>query len=92
MAEKNSSMVPESGKKLAQKKEKKPNIFVRAGKRIARWFREMKSELKKVVWPSRKQIINNTLIVIAFVAIAAIVVGGVDILLTTLVDLVLKRL
>ena len=29
------------------------------------WFREMKSELKKVVWPSKKQVINNTLIVIA---------------------------
>ena len=59
---------------------------------MARSFRDMKGEIKKVVWPSRKQIINNTLIVIAFVAIAAIVVGGVDILLTTLVDLVLKRL
>ena len=67
---------------------KKPGIFGR----MARSFRDMKGEIKKVVWPSRKQSINNTLIVIAFVAIAAIVVGGVDILLTTLVDLVLKRL
>ena len=24
------------------------------------WFREMKSELKKVVWPSRKTVLNNT--------------------------------
>ena len=25
-----------------------------------RWFREMKSELKKVVWPNRKTVIENT--------------------------------
>ena len=67
---------------------KKPGFF----SRIARSFRDMKGEIKKVVWPSRKQIINHTLIVIAFVAIAAIVVGGIDILLTTLVDLLLNRL
>ncbi len=67
---------------------KKPGFFGR----ISRSFRDMKGEVKKVVWPSRKQIINNTLIVIAFVAIAAIAVGGVDILLTTLVDLLLNRL
>ena len=24
------------------------------------WFREMKSELKKVVWPNRKTVIENT--------------------------------
>ena len=67
---------------------KKPGFF----SRITRSFRDMKGEVKKVVWPSRKQIINNTLIVIAFVVIAAIAVGGVDMLLTTLVDLLLNRL
>ena len=25
-----------------------------------RWFREMKSELKKVVWPSKKTVMKNT--------------------------------
>ena len=38
---------------------KKPNIFVRMGTGLSRWFREMKSELKKVVWPSGKQLVNN---------------------------------
>ena len=67
---------------------KKPGIFGR----MARSFRDMKGEIKKVVWPSRKQIINNTLIVIAFMVIAAIAVGGVDIVLTTIMDLLLNRL
>ena len=46
---------------------KKPNVFAR----IARWFREMRSELKKVVWPSAKQVSKNTLTVI----VCAIAVG-----------------
>ncbi len=67
---------------------KKENVFVRAGKRISRWFREMKSELKKVVWPSKSQMINNVLVVLAcvlvvgvfiwvFDAIAGLVVNGI---------------
>ena len=32
-----------------------------------RWFREMKSELKKVVWPTPKQVAKNTLIVVCCV-------------------------
>lgn len=46
--------------------------------RIADWFRGMRSELKKVVWPSGKQIVNNSLVVLAVVLIAAILVGGFD--------------
>ena len=52
---------------------KKPNFFVRAGRGIAKWFREMKSELKKVVWPSSKQLVNNTAIVLS----AVIVIGAI---------------
>ena len=39
---------------------KKENFFARTGKRLSRWFREMKSELKKVVWPTKSQMVNNT--------------------------------
>ena len=67
---------------------KKPGIF----SRIGRSFRDMKGEIKKVVWPSRKQIINNTLIVIGFCIVAAIFVGGLDMILTTIVDLVLRNM
>ena len=64
----------ENEKAVQAKKEKKsdknakPGFFARVGK----WLRDMKSELKKVQWPTRKQTINNTLIVIACV----IVVGA----------------
>ena len=48
---------------------KKENFFARTGKRLSRWFREMRSELKKVVWPSKSQMVNNTLVVLACVVV-----------------------
>ena len=42
------------------------------GNRVARYFREMRSELKKVTWPTRSQTINNTGIVL----VCVIVVGA----------------
>ena len=48
----------------------KPGFFARVGK----WFREMRSELKKVVWPSGKQLLNNTLIVLGAVLVVGIIV------------------
>ncbi|MDR1668957.1 MAG: preprotein translocase subunit SecE [Oscillospiraceae bacterium] len=58
--------------------EKKPSIFVRVGTRIARWFRETKSELKKVVWPTRKQLINNTAIVLVALVVVGVAIAGLD--------------
>ena len=46
-------------------KQKKPSIFARIGK----WLKDMKSELKKVQWPSFKQTMNNTGIVILCVIV-----------------------
>ena len=60
--------------KKDKKSEKKPGIFARMGK----WFRDMKSELKKVQWPTRKQTINNTLIVIACVIVVGIFIALFD--------------
>ena len=67
---------------------KKPNFFVRTGKRLAKWFREMKSELKKVVWPSGKQLLNNTLLV--SVLIVGIIVCLFDLLAGFGIDLLGK--
>lgn len=54
------------------------NIFQRAGKRISKWFREMRSELKKVVWPSRKQVIQNTLVVLLCVLVVGVFIWIFD--------------
>ena len=42
---------------------KKENWFVRTWGKVCKYFRELRSELKKVVWPTPKQVMNNTLIV-----------------------------
>lgn len=57
---------------------KKPNVFVRAGQRIKRWFREMRSELKKVVWPTKSQMINNVIIVLICCLIVGIFIWVFD--------------
>ena len=45
---------------------------------ITKWFREMRSELKKVVWPTPKQIVNNTTVALAVMVASAIVIWGID--------------
>lgn len=55
------------------KKEKK-SIF----SRIAGWFKDLKKEFKKVVWPERKKVFNNTLVVLCVVVIGSVLVGLID--------------
>ena len=57
---------------------KKANWFKRFFGAIARYFRELRSELKKVVWPTPKQVLKNTLIVIACVLIVGIFIWLFD--------------
>ena len=50
------------------------------GNKIVAFFKEVKSEMKKVVWPSKKQIINNTLIVFACVAVIGVFIWVLDLI------------
>ena len=45
---------------------------------VAKFFRDTKSELKKVVWPSKADIKTNTIVVLVTVAIAAVVMIALD--------------
>ena len=57
-----------------KKDDTKPGFF----QRIGRWFREMKSELKKVVWPTKSQMVNNTVIVLVCTLIVGICIWVFD--------------
>ena len=46
---------------------KKENWFVRTWGKVAKYFRELRSELKKVTWPSVQTVLKNTLVVAACV-------------------------
>lgn len=61
------------------------NVFTRA----AEFIREVKVELKKVVWPTRKQTTGTTVVVILFVFIVAAFLGLFDFGLSKLVQVVL---
>ena len=63
---------------MAEATNKKPNFFVRTARRISKWFREMKSELKKVDWPTRQQITKNTAVALVMMFASAIVLWGFD--------------
>ena len=57
---------------------KKQNIFARAWGAICRYFRELRSELKKVVWPTPQQVLKNTLIVLACVLVVGVFIWVFD--------------
>lgn len=67
-------MAKDSSAKSSKKekaKAKKPN-------RIVKYFRDLKGELKKVVWPSKKTVVNNTGIVLVVMLVVGLFLTGVD--------------
>ena len=70
--------------------EKKENFFVRAGKGMAKWFRELKSEAKKVVWPNSKQVVKNTVVVIVVAIAVCILVTVLDVVFGSVRDLIAR--
>ena len=74
-------MAKEENKPVAQAKGnavKRTNDKPRFSERVKKWFREMRSELKKVVWPTPKQIGKNTLVALVMMVLSAILLGGFD--------------
>ena len=55
------------------------------------FLREVKTELKKVTWPSRKDTLSGTLVVLVAVFIIAIFLGIVDAGLSSLIKELLKK-
>jgi preprotein translocase subunit SecE len=73
-----------------KKDKKEPKEKKKRKNPILKWFREMRSELKKVVWPTKKQIINNTLIALAIIIASSAVVWVVDKVGITVVDTLIQ--
>ncbi|MCR4435289.1 MAG: preprotein translocase subunit SecE [Clostridiales bacterium] len=69
-------------------KTSKFNNFV---KNTTRFFKEIKSELKKVIWPDRNQLINNTVTVLMVCLLIGAVIWISDFALTKLSELVFIR-
>ena len=69
-----------------KKDDSKPGFFQRIGK----WFREMKSELKKVIWPTPKALAKNSLISVVFMLVSALVLWGADMIASLAVNLLFR--
>jgi preprotein translocase subunit SecE len=52
----------------------KPNVL----KRLNRYYHDVRAEMKRVVWPSRKEVINSSGIVLATLAIFIVLIFALD--------------
>jgi len=58
--------------------------------KITQYLKESKDELKKVVWLTRKELINHTLIVIGVSLVVAAFLGLIDYGLTKIIEIIIK--
>lgn len=52
----------------------KPNV----GQRIVRYFNDVKAEMRRVVWPTRTEIINSSWIVVVTLLVFIVLIFGFD--------------
>lgn len=73
--------------KVTTKDTKKP---AKARRSIAQVFREMVAELKKVTWPTKKELINYTIVVVVFIVVMAAVTGLLDALASAIFQFIIN--
>ena len=88
MAEKEMNVASAKAEKATKSKKNsdKPGFFAR----LKKWFKGLKSEFKKITWSSRKSTFKNFGIVMAIVVASAVIIGLVDIGLSSLLDLLYR--
>jgi preprotein translocase subunit SecE len=62
----------------------------KSSEKVSKFFREVKAEMKKVLWPTRKELISSTGIVIASVVVISLFIALVDLVFSGLLEFVLK--
>ena len=77
--------------KVNEKKNNRPNVFVRIGRWFKNKFSEMWSELKKVSWPSFGKVVKQTGMVIAVVLFFLVVITLIDLGLSSLLHLIVPE-
>lgn len=68
---------------MAEEKAKKTN-------RVVRFFKDLKRELKNIVWSPKKDVVKNTTVVVVVTAISAVVIMLLDAGLSQLLDLLVN--
>ena len=71
--------------KAAKDRQNKPK------RSIVKYFKDARAEFKKVTWPSRKSVINNTIVVIISLIVSGIAIWALDSVFGWLLMLIINR-
>ncbi len=74
----------------AKDAKKKPNAFVSFFKRLGKFFRDCKGEVKKIVWPTPQQCFKNMGVVIVTILVLGVCVFALDTVFMKLLGLVMN--
>ena len=69
---------------------KNENWFVRTWGKVCKYFRELRSELKKVVWPNKKTVVKNTGTVLLCSLLVGACIWIFDFVATSAVQMILN--
>lgn len=81
-AEKAQRKADKEARKAEKQRQKEAGEYKGVFKRMALFFRQMVAELRKVIWPTRRELINWTWIVLVFVVIMGAYIGVLDFIFT----------
>ena len=86
------SVARKADAKPARQKSKTPAKSGRAGEKrgLGKFLRDVRIELGKVTWPTRKDLIQSTLVVLVAVGIATVYTGVLDFVFAKAVDVILS--
>ena len=66
------------------------NVAKKRKKGVKGFFNEVKAELKKVTWPTKSQLVNNTLVILVFIAVITAILAVLDVAFVKLFEFVTK--
>ncbi len=58
--------------------------------RVKKWFKGLKAEFKKIVWPDRDSVVKQTIAVIVITIILSLIIALLDLGVKNLVDLIMN--
>ena len=87
MSEKKEKITTEAAKKEKNNAPAKKAVDFKAiGAKVKKFFKDFKGEWKKVTWPSKKTVLNHSLVVIVVVAVVGVVLFAMDTGLSSIID------
>ncbi|MDD5747807.1 MAG: preprotein translocase subunit SecE [Actinomycetota bacterium] len=73
---------------IERKKVEKKAEKIGLAKRVSQFFKDVRVEMKKVIWPSRSEVVNYTVVVIITVSIVSAFILLIDLALTKILQLI----